>query len=60
MAGIAETVQITTQLGKPLRCWRISRRLGATSYSAAGRVRKRSADELLITALPLNQQLRSP
>ncbi|UXA14089.1 DNA adenine methylase [Mycobacterium sp. SMC-8] len=32
--------------------WTISKRLVATRYSAAGRVGKRSADELLLTTLP--------
>ncbi|QIS02588.1 hypothetical protein F5X71_09885 [Nocardia brasiliensis] len=35
-----------------VRCWRISKRLVSTRYSAAGRVGKRSAEELLITTLP--------
>lgn len=35
-----------------VRCWRISKRLVKTRYSAAGKVGKRSADELLITTLP--------
>ncbi len=48
-----------------VRRWRISKRLVATRYSAAGRVGKRSADELLITTLPpatvpLDEQLRLP
>ncbi|MBN6051040.1 DNA adenine methylase, partial [Nonomuraea sp. RK-328] len=46
-----------------VRCWRISKRLVSTRYSAAGRVGKRSANELLITTLPpmtvpLDEQLR--
>lgn len=95
MAGIAEAVQTTTELRKPLtalvnkgcsrkahgctrmtpsdldrevlvvRRWRISKRLVTTRYTAAGRVGKRSADELLITMLsqttvPLDEQLRLP
>lgn len=45
--------------------WRISKRLVTTRYTAAGRVGKRSADELLITTLPpatvpLDEQLRLP
>jgi site-specific DNA-adenine methylase len=45
--------------------WRISKRLVTTRYTAAGRVGKRSADELLITtlppaAVPLDEQLRLP
>ena len=48
-----------------VRRWRISKRLVATRYSAAGRVGKRSADELLITTLPpatvpLDKQIRLP
>jgi DNA adenine methylase len=48
-----------------VHCWRISKRLVATRYSAAGRVGKRSANELLITTLPpatvpLDKQLRLP
>ncbi|WP_084265840.1 DNA adenine methylase [Actinomadura macra] len=48
-----------------VRSWRISKRLVTTRYSAAGRVGKRSADELLITTLPpatvpLDEQLRLP
>lgn len=48
-----------------VRRWRISKRLVATRYTAAGRVGKRSADELLITTLPpttvpLDEQLRLP
>ncbi|WUH99269.1 DNA adenine methylase [Spirillospora sp. NBC_00431] len=48
-----------------VRRWRISKRLVATRYSAAGRVGKRSADELLITTLPpatvpMDEQLRLP
>lgn len=35
-----------------VRCWRISKRLVSTRYSAAGRVGKRSAEELLLTTLP--------
>lgn len=35
-----------------LREWRISKRLIATRYSAAGRVGKRSAKEMLMTTLP--------
>lgn len=35
-----------------VRCWRISKRLVSTRYSAAGRVGKRPAEELLITTLP--------
>jgi site-specific DNA-adenine methylase len=45
--------------------WRISKRLVTTRYTAAGRVGKRSADELLITtfpptSVPLDEQLRLP
>jgi hypothetical protein len=45
--------------------WRISKRLVTTRYTAAGRVGKRSADELLITTLPpaivpVDEQLRLP
>lgn len=45
--------------------WRISKRLVTTRYTAAGRVGKRSANELLITTLPpmtvpLDDQLRLP
>jgi hypothetical protein len=48
-----------------VRRWRISKRLVTTRYSAAGRVGKRSADELLITTLPpttvpFDEQLRLP
>lgn len=48
-----------------VRRWRISKRLVTTRYTAAGRVGKRSADELLITTLPpatvpLDEQLRLP
>jgi DNA adenine methylase len=48
-----------------VRRWPISKRLVATRYTAAGRVGKRSADELLITTLPpasvpLDDQLRLP
>ncbi|WP_395109533.1 DNA adenine methylase [Actinomadura sp. SCN-SB] len=48
-----------------VRRWRISKRLVATRYSAAGRVGKRAANELLITTLPpatvpLDEQLRLP
>jgi site-specific DNA-adenine methylase len=48
-----------------VRRWRISKRLVTTRYSAAGRVGKRSADELLITTLPpttvpIDEQLRQP
>ncbi|MER5297240.1 DNA adenine methylase [Streptomyces pharetrae] len=35
-----------------VRRWRITKRLVSTRYTAAGRVGKRSADELLITTLP--------
>ena len=35
-----------------VRSWRISKRLVTMRYTAAGRVGKRSADELLITTLP--------
>ncbi|QMU67116.1 DNA adenine methylase [Streptacidiphilus sp. P02-A3a] len=47
-----------------VRSWRISKRLVTTRYTAAGRVGKRSADELLITTLPpatipTDSQLRS-
>ncbi|MFF3717077.1 DNA adenine methylase [Streptomyces prasinus] len=35
-----------------VRRWRITKRLVTTRYTAAGRVGKRSADELLITTLP--------
>ncbi|MFF5108272.1 DNA adenine methylase [Streptosporangium sp. NPDC000509] len=35
-----------------VRRWRISKRLITTRYTAAGRVGKRSAEELLITTLP--------
>ncbi|MET7777886.1 DNA adenine methylase [Streptomyces mirabilis] len=46
-----------------VRRWRITKRLVSTRYSAAGRVGKRSADELLITTLPpatvpIDDQLR--
>jgi DNA adenine methylase len=46
-----------------VRRWHISKRLVSTRYSAAGRVGKRAADELLITTLPpasvpLDEQLR--
>lgn len=45
--------------------WRISKRVVTTRYSAAGRVGKRSAEELLITTLPpatvpVDDQLRLP
>ncbi|WP_411071012.1 DNA adenine methylase [Streptomyces sp. cmx-4-25] len=48
-----------------VRQWRITKRLVATRYSAAGRSGKRSAEELLITTLPpatvpLDEQLRLP
>lgn len=48
-----------------VRQWRITKRLVATRYSAAGRSGKRSAEELLITTLPpatvpLDDQLRLP
>lgn len=48
-----------------VRRWRISKRLVTTRYTAAGRVGKRSADELLITtfpatSVPLDEQLRLP
>jgi site-specific DNA-adenine methylase len=48
-----------------VRRWRISKRLVTTRYTAAGRVGKRSADELLITTLPpttvpVDKQLRLP
>ncbi|MFC9844900.1 DNA adenine methylase [Streptomyces sp. NPDC060223] len=35
-----------------VRRWRITKRLVSTRYSAAGKVGKRAADELLITTLP--------
>lgn len=35
-----------------VRSWRITKRLVSTRYSAAGKVGKRAADELLITTLP--------
>ncbi|MER8259624.1 DNA adenine methylase [Streptomyces albidoflavus] len=46
-----------------VRCWRITKRLVSTRYSAAGKVGKRAADELLITTLPpstvpIDDQLR--
>ena len=45
--------------------WRISKRVVTTRYSAAGKVGKRSAEELLITTLPpasvpVDEQLRLP
>ncbi|MDP9643194.1 site-specific DNA-adenine methylase [Actinopolyspora lacussalsi] len=45
--------------------WRISKRIVSTRYSAAGKVGKRSAEELLITTLPpstvpVDDQLRLP
>ncbi|MFH8517501.1 DNA adenine methylase [Streptomyces gelaticus] len=40
------------RLNLGVRSWRISKRLVSTRYSAAGKVGKRSADELLITTLP--------
>lgn len=48
-----------------VRCWHISKRLVSARYTAAGRVGKRSAEELLITTLPpanvpLDEQLRLP
>lgn len=46
-----------------VRSWRISKRLVSTRYSAAGKVGKRPADELLLTTLPpstvpIDDQLR--
>ncbi|MFF5709684.1 DNA adenine methylase [Streptomyces sp. NPDC012756] len=46
-----------------VRRWQISKRLVGTRYSAAGKVGKRAADELLITTLPpstvpIDEQLR--
>jgi DNA adenine methylase len=48
-----------------VRRWRISKRLVTARYTAAGRVGKRSAEELLITTLPpanipLDERLRLP
>lgn len=47
-----------------IRCWQITKRLVSARYTAAGKVGKRAADELLITTLPprtvpLDDELRA-